>query len=211
MKAAGRSILLTLVGAACAVVLAGLMWAVLGVLGTTPESAAQSGATNATGRELVSGTFRVLASTTFPSGRVIVYAARARAYGRVPAMDITGEEIVEQRFGHWTATSGGWGGPANASPKNVADVSQDTFLASDGNRYTVLVVRPLSRRARTLNLTYSNGRAAHLMLARPAFVTVTRAQAVCGIRIADATGRVIWPYPAPPPGKQGGPEGCTTR
>lgn len=205
MSAALRGILVRIVWAAALLGVAALFWVLLGFITTSPESAAKAAASMATNHRLVSGSFHVLKTVSYPGGKVVVYSARVRAGqdgDRWPAMKITGEQAVDQRFGHWAATSGGWGGPASNDPRNIADVSQTAFQANGRSKYAVVAVRPLSPRARTLNLTYLNGRTVHRALHGRLFVTVTHAPRVCAITISDARGTVVWPTVAVPAGKR---------
>jgi hypothetical protein len=209
MSAMLRSILIRVVGAVALLGVAGLVWVVLGVVTTSPESAAKDAVSIGTQNLLVPGSFHVLKTVSYPGGKVVVYSARVRASGHVPAMEITGEQAVDQRMGHWAGSSGGWGGPTSNGPKNIADVSETAFRANDRSMYAVVAVRPLSPRARVLNLTYLNGRTAHRALHGRVFVTVAHATRVCAITISDAEGRVVWPTVPIPAGKRAAAGSCS--
>lgn len=197
MKALLRFVLLRIMLALALVAVAGLLWTLLGFATSSPESAARASANVETQNRLVPGSFHVLTTVSYPGGRIVVYNARVRAWHHMPAMEVTGEQAVNQVLGHWAGSSGGLGGPVSNDPTHVANVSQTAFMAGDRSMYSVLVVRPLSARARTLNLMYRDGRTAHIRVHRPLVVTVTHAPNVRSITISDARGTVVWPVSSP--------------
>jgi hypothetical protein len=193
MNAALRGIGVRAIWTLALLVLAGVFWIVVGFVTTTPESAARDAATMATANHIVPGSFHVIATASFRAGKVVVYDARIRPYGHMPAMQIRGEQFVQSRFGHWGASSGGWGGPVRHSPKDVANVDQTTLVSNGRLQYTATVVQRLSSRARTLVLVYKRHRIVRYTLSDRPFVDVTAAPATCGLTILDTNGDVVWP------------------
>ncbi len=56
-----------------------ILWILLEMVTTSPESTAEDGATMATNHQLVPGSFHVLTTVPFPAERIVVYSARVRA------------------------------------------------------------------------------------------------------------------------------------